>query len=832
MLSHYLLISLRSLRRTPLASIVNLSTLTVGIYCFLVTYAFVAFWNGADRHFEHADRIYVVTSGVTARDGSFDSGQAPRIPDQAIGYLRGDFPDIEQIARATVLHPEAIVAAEDKVVRASTVAVDPAFLEIFDLPFVAGDPRSALSSPASVVLTRPFAERLFGGENPIGRPVLIEDTLQAAVTGVIDEIPEPSHMGRSASASLRFDVLASYDAVEAVRSGTGNANAAESWINGNAVTYLLLPANGSISPAELRARLAGFPDRHIPSEWQRLSEIRYDAVPMTSLLGSQVEATWFLEGTGVSISAALLLLGGLVLFVACLNYANLATARAAMRTREVGLRKAIGARPSQIAFQHLLEAAISTTAALALAIVAFQLSAPMLNGLVEADLRLTFFAGSRLWLVLLAVLVIVSVLSSGLPAFVLSRARPVPALGGSAQRIGPRRLATLLVGVQFAAAAFLSITVVVIHAQNTELERAGLGVTTDPLLVITNDRRRTGVDPSTLRSELLSVPQVRGVTEMGPFAPWTGFALISVTDSPDGQGRSRSVFSGAVGFDFFSTFDMPVLAGRAFDPDRGEDRSGVAAEAGRSNLRIRNVVVNESFVETLGLGTAENAVGRLMYIPASRPQAVSQPLRIIGVVEDRLFSFFGADTTAMSFGLQQGLRFQIVRIAANDVAGALERIDATWTRLAPSVPVKRRFLDEVFEASYSTFRRINSVFTALAALAIMISTAGLIGMATLAAGRRRKEVAVRKTLGARTARLVLMLLLSFSIPVIVANVAAWPAAYITARQYLDTFVAPISLTPWPFMLCLAATIALAWLAVAAQSVTAARARPADVLRHE
>jgi putative ABC transport system permease protein len=248
-----------------------------------------------------------------------------------------------------------------------------------------------------------------------------------------------------------------------------------------------------------------------------------------------------------------------------------------------------------------------------------------------------------------------------------------------------------------------------------------------------------------------------------------------------------------------------------------------------------NVVVDRSAAAGLGFTTPQEAIDKLVYRPAPPTATVAQPpLRIIGVVEDRSFTFFKTPSSTIGaiYLLEADLGLTVARIAARDIDGGLAAVDATWKQLAPDVAISRRFLDEIFERAYSFYVRINTLFGFLAATAFAICVAGLFGMATFVAGRRRREIGVRKTLGGSTPQMVRLLLVGFSRPVLIANLVAWPAGYLAARAYLNQFPQSIALTPWPFVLSVAITLAIAWLSVASQTLRAARTPPAEVLRHE
>jgi putative ABC transport system permease protein len=492
MFRHYLAVALRNLRGAPLASAVNVITLAVGLVCFVTAYAFVRFWGGAEQHFVNAADTYVLTVTVRNRDNASAGGfnNLPRAPEVAAEHVRTDYPAIDKVAQAVIIDRVAMVASGGQAVRLFAVAVDPGFLEIFDLPFVAGDASSAFAAPRSVILTRDAAARLFGADDAIGKNVVVGNTVDATVTGVIDAIREPSHFGRSANAALPFDLLASRDVLDAVR-GTRAGPPSAGWFQfGNAITYLHLPASGTLSAESLAAQLAGFAERHVPADMLRTNDYSFGVVPVSKLLSGTDD---FFD-TGLSFTAVLLLLGGLVLGVACVNYANLATARAARRVREIGVRKAIGASPRQIAVQNLFEAGLLVAASLLVALAGFVVLQPLVKTLLGTELDATFFSSLRVWPALGALVVGVTLAAGAYPAFALSRVRPVSALATAQARLGSPLFSTLLVGAQFAVASFLLITVTIILLQNAEMRRTALRAIPDPLLIIENPTRTTKGD--------------------------------------------------------------------------------------------------------------------------------------------------------------------------------------------------------------------------------------------------------------------------------------------------------------------------------------------------
>lgn len=840
MLRHYWLLALRSVRRAPLASAVNMVVLAVGVACFLTAYAYTKFWQSSERYFTNADRIYALSQVVT-RPGTTAPVLQPFTSTQVAELMKADFPALENVARAIGVNDvngETSVSTGERALRLTGYAVDPEFLRIFALPFLAGDSQSALDMPGSVVLTKESAARLFGETDPLGKRLVVGNVVDATVTGVVGEIPAPSHMGRTAEGgvALGFEFLASMDIKQAAYENSlpPNARPPQGWFSGGvAVTYLLFPADGSFTPETLSAQLPAFAERNVPPATVAVLQARsltFELTPLRDLVRVSARGGAILPGLGVSTEAEILLLGALVLAIACMNYANLATARHARRTREVGLRRTLGAQPTQVMAQFLFDTGLTTVVALAAALLICVMAIPRLQFLAGTDFSITLFDGAGIWLFLIGVAVAVTFLAGAYPAFVLLRAAPLTAIQQRAA--GPRRLTTWLVGAQFAIASLLLIAVIVTSMQSDKIERAGFGVTEDPLLVIQNARAVTKVEQSSLRTELAKVPQVKAVTELAAL-PWERLFLPQIGDSPDPTSPARTVAQRSVGLDFFSVFGIRVLAGRTFAKNANDE-----APAGAP--RPQNIVVDRAFVETFGFGEPAQALDRLVYfnVPA-RPGAEPPPrraARIIGVVESVPFRFeqagFGFVPRAAYYAYGADLEYQVVRLTREDVKGALEAIDRTWERLAPNVAINRRFLDDVFNAYYQGYARAQRIFSILAAMAFFIATVGLFGMASFAAGRRTKEIGLRKTLGATKGQMVTLLFASFGRPVVIANLVAWPIAYLGARTYLVRFLDPIALTPWPFALSLAITVVIAIMAVFVQTLRAASTRPADVLRYD
>jgi putative ABC transport system permease protein len=851
MLGHYITIALRNLRRTPLTAAVNVIALALGLAAFVTAYGVVSFWEQSERHFTNVDRTYVITAGLEARNGSISTGERPTTNRLYADYLKAEFPDFEAVARTQTMSNEAGVSAGDVNERMFVVSADAQFLDIFDLPFVAGDAKNALREPNSIVLTQGAAQRLFGTEAVLGRTVTLGNALDVTVTGVIGPIPEPSYFGHSAAATVRFDALSSWDTIDGVQVAARTrqaqaqgqppppapperpANAPpppENWLGGYCcMTFVMTTATSPLTQVTLDAQLREFGNRHLPVAQQDIATLTVGAVPLGGLMVSQLDAQ-LLGGSGLSITTVLLALAALVLLVACVNYASLATGQAARRAREVGMRKVIGASRQRVMVQYLAEAGMLTALAAVVALLGVRLLTPLLHNSVGINLSVGLYSGG-FWLFLAGLLVVVTLLGGAYPAFVLGRVPPIEALRIGRSKMGPRFATTVLVGAQFAAASFLLIVVYVMYAQNNELQRTGLGVDADPIVVIPNFSQFSGVDNALLQDELRRIPQVTGVSAMSQ-SPWsTGVGVAPVGRSPEDSVVQVTAIMNTVGYDYFNTLGYTLLGGREFDRERGED---VRPQGPPSGTPI-NVVVDASFAEELGFSPPESAVEQDVYFPSGAQRAfggVAQPLHVIGVVGNKPLRFSSVGAKSNMFFMQPGIPYQLVRLSANDVSGGLAAIDALWKELSPKTTSGRKFMDELYDENYRNFARVNQVSAALALVAIAISVVGLFSMAVQVASRRLHEIGVRKSVGARSRQIVAMLLTQFAKPVVIANVIAWPLAYLVAQEYLGVFSTRVALTPAPFVVSLAATIVVACAVVGGQALRAARVNPATVLRAE
>jgi putative ABC transport system permease protein len=829
-LRHYIVNALRGFWRFKVTALVNLLGLTLAIVCFIATYLFIdTLLRNGDLQWKKAGRTYALTEELWTTPTNKMIPAFPAVDAGVAKYLRADLPGLEAVARGLPLG-QLPAAAEDRGTHLFAAAVDPEFLEIFDLRPLEGELHGALGSAHSAIITAHGAQELFGTtRNVVGKTVLLQNQVQVAIAAVIEDLPAGSHMSDSPTSALRFDLLVPMDFIKALSHPEAygfplNPDDPQ-WGNDSYPTYALLPADGSITLRQLQDTLRAFPARHVP-KGQIITV--YGAVPMTHMKLAAFEA--LTNNRGIPLTVSPFLLDALILAIACLNYANLTVAIATTRAREIGMRKVLGATQPHLIRQYLVEAALLGCAALLLVLVGTALAVPALDRAFGLQFTLGSLLRPELWGLVFLLLAFISLAGGAYPAFVLARIRPVESLRAATVRAGPRFVPTILVGVQFAAASFLLVVALLMTAENQVLQRVGLRPDRDPVVVIGNNIAQVGVPYESLRNELLRDPNIKSVSA-SLLAPWqNGGPHQALRRTLDNSSNALVSMMNIIHYDYFRTIGLRVLAGRDFDREHADPSFNWDPSADRTG-GAPAVILDRSLTRKLGWSSPQQAIDQSVYLAAPWDNTQpGRPMRVVGVVEDGYPRLVGPNTDVNFFVLNPAAsNVPLISIDRNDIPAALRHIDAIWKGLAPKVPVRRDFMDAMFNDAYELFASISTVLTGLSAFAFVIAIMGLIGMAIHITSRRMREIGIRKTLGASARGLLLMLLRDFSKPVLIANLIAWPFAYFAGQLYFNLFTQRASLTPEPFVVSLIITLLIAWLAVGAQALRAATVKPASVL---
>ena len=776
MFRNYLKIAVRNLLKNKVYSLINIFGLAIGIAFCILTLLYVRYEWSYDTFHEKADRIFRV---YYVQDKAGDRKIRPATPPALAPALKEEFPAIIRTARFNLMHGTNTVRYGEKSFRARIAYADPSFFDMFSFPQVVSDSQNLLRDVNAVVITRAMASKYFGRENPLGKTISADRGggrfRDYTVRGVI-EIP--------ANSTIRFDFLA---ALENIMQG----KQASSWQWHALTTYVELSDRARISdlddpaPAFLETHYAGLPGMKL---WFRpLTDVHLD--PKVK------QASAILSGIALS-----------VLLIACINFMNLSVALSSTRFKEVGLRKVVGARRSQLVCQFWGEAILLSIIALFLGIALAELLLPSFNGLVEKDLSISY---RNVWVSFLGLALLVGVVSGSYPALALSGSHPVEVLKGRLRIGGAGRFGKGLVLVQFCLSLVLIIATLVMTREMDYIRAKDLGFDLEHVI----DVHMYGLDGAERRRTLDAyrnmVPQYPNLLSMTA----SQSAIGNEGSGDDSQFEHRFFH---VDYDFFETLGMELKQGRDFSRDLASDAE-------------ESVIVNETFVRALGW---ESPIGKSM------PPTVRTNKTIIGVVKDFHLASLHHQIKPTAIHLlrpddpNQSFAHVFIRCRAEDVSATVDLLEATWKEIHPAHPFTYSFLDQDMERQYRTERRWDQMIRYAAVLAIFIACLGALGLTALAVARRTKEIGIRKVLGASVPRIVVLLSKEFTYLVIAANLVAWPAAYYAMTQWLQNFAYRIDLGIGIFVLGGLAVLVIAWLTVSYQAIRAALANPVDALRYE
>lgn len=808
---NYLIIAVRNLRKNRVYTLVNLLGLTIGLTVFLFGFFMVRYENSHDLFFANSDRIYTLGSLYTPTAGE-DRIQTSTLFPALVPIIEANVPEIEKIARTLVF--ERVASHGDHSFYEGVTFADKTLLEIFDFDYLYGSDQ-ALLEPRGLVLSEDTAIRYFGEADVIGEIITLDNKHDFYVRAVI-RIPENSHFSSGfALGADSLKMLGTLDDLEGIGSFRGDQDWSRIWL-GN-FTYVLLPEE--LDANWLQNRLDGIFQQFVPDrEKRRVSGVRVEPIERASLL------LW--DSYGVPVLKVIQFLCILVLITSCMNYTNLAVAQSLGRSREVGMRKVLGATRGQLLSQFIIESLMTVFVAVLCAMAILELVVPLFNLWSGSAMRLTYLVAIP-WLLL--VTLIVGIAAGAYPAWLATRASPVEALRDQARKGKTGMLfRSTMVGFQFAISIFMLATVMTMFLQNQRIEQASLifpktEVFTLHRLEAVNNRL------SILQRELLTIEGVEAVSGSSqvPFEQTNHSFEASLTP---GDEASKQRFNRInITPEFFDVYDIPLLAGRHLSEDIVNDR--FYNELGER--KMVNVIVNELALQRLGFNSIEESINQRIF-PLADDLGIGD-LIIVGVVPTQNIQglvsaekpwVFIWDTNSKNMDTAS------IRIKTDNVTDTLAQIDVVWKRVVPDRPMRGWFLDEGFYRNYRLLENVNKVVGILALVALLLTLIGIYGLAHFYSVQKTKEIGLRRVLGAAVIEIVWMLIWRFSKPLLCSLAVALPASFLTSHLYLNLFDDRIES---PFFVVLGAAfilIILSWVTVASQTIRAAKANPVRALRYE
>ena len=807
MFINYVKIALRNFLKHKGFSFINIFGLAIGVACCLLIVLYVSDEVSYDKYHEKADQIYRVGIRGFVNNNLFH-GVITCSP--MAQTLVNEFPEVTAATRLRNFG-FPVFRYEDKVFSEERVFwVDQDFFDVFTVPFINGDPKTALTQPNSIVLTRSMASKYFGDEDPVGKSLNADKRRDYLVTGVVEDVPHNSH--------FHYDFLASLLTYDDSRSPI--------WVSNNYHTYFVLQEGAS--PKAFEAKLVELVKKYVGPQIQAAAGITleqffesggdwsYFTQPLTSIhLYSHLD--YELEPNGdIAYVYIFSIIAIGILLVACINFVNLATARATNRAREVGIRKTVGSTRIQLIRQFISEATILSFFAVLLALLAVQFLLPFFNNITGKDLAVPYLQNMFTIPFLLGLVLFIGILAGTYPAFFLASFDPVVVLKTEMSgRSKKSNMRNVLVMFQFTVSIVLIIGTVIVSRQLRYIQNRNLGFNKEQVVIVkkTDD---IGNQIQAFRQELLKNPNVINATNTND--------LIG-----NEFGNSAYKFAGATGEEahllytyftdpyFVETYQIEMAAGRYYEEGRQADQ--------------QSAVINEAAVKDLGI---TDPVGKQLVAIAPNPDQ-SLTFTIIGVMKNFNFKSLHHRIDPLIvhlYGPEGRGRFVSVRIHGENIRETMAFLENTWRKFVSNQAFEYDFFDDHFARIYQAEERTGQIFFSFSLLAIIIASLGLFGLAAFVAEQRTKEIGIRKVLGATQTGIIFLLSRQFTKWVIFSNLFAWPIAYYFMRKWLQRFAYQTSISVWSFLLAFVVVLFMALLTVSYQTVKASRSNPVELLRHE
>ncbi len=802
-------IAIRNLRKYKLYAAINIAGLAIGLTIYVFGGLLVTYESTHDLFFKNSDRIYTVGSVAAPElNVGIDFLDAAH---SAVGpIIEAELTDVEAVAR--IIGQQYLVTMGSESFYQQIRFADPSLLEIFDLEYIDGD-SGALNDPTGVVISETSAIKYFGKTDAVGEIITLDNEFDFYVAAVIKDVPQNSHFNSMPIGETTLDIIAPLKALTRLR----DYDEAGEWDNlslGN-LTYVLLP--DTLGEEWLQLQMDGIFERHVSEKMQEV----ISGFWINPLAHANV-AIW--DSLGMPVIMVVQLLSILVLLVACVNYTNLATAQSLGRSREVGMRKTMGAGQGQLLVQFLVESLVITTIAMLIAIAALEIVIPLFNNAADKVMALNYVR-TLPWLI--GTTAIVGICAGLYPAWLITRASPIDALRDVARK-GKKgsTVRSFMIGAQFAISAFMLSIVAIVYMQNEKVKDASYEFPRSEIYGL----NRLGIESirdrlDTLRYELEALPDVDSVAFSSQVPYEQNNSTTSVTAKAGDEAGKLTIQLLRMSPEFLATYDIPLLAGRNLDRDIANDKYEY------EETEVLNVLVNELALDHLGIASPQDAINQRFY-DLDDSDALRE-LVIVGVVPTQnIVGLFNEEKPWFYTYQPETFRVASIRVTSGNMMEAVEDIEGVWKRVIPEYPMQGRFLDEVFNDVYQILKYMNMALAGFAFVALSLALIGLFGLAAFMATQRTKEIGVRKVLGANTLQIARLLVWQFSRPVLWALALALPAAYFAANVYLDFFADRISSPILVLLVAGGIAVMFAWGTVAGHAIRIARANPILALRYE
>jgi putative ABC transport system permease protein len=806
MIRNYFRSAFRNIKRHPFISFINIFGLTVGLTCCLLILTYVISEKSYDRYDKNADNIYRITR-IFYSAPNVESLHLSAIAPAFGPGLKLAFSDMQEMTRTLPNGVTSFRYKEKLFNEQNTFFADENFFDFFTVPVLKGDGRKALTEPYTAMLTPDIAKKYFGDEDPMNKQIILDGNKHAfIVKGIYSPFPFNSHM--------HPDILVSFSTL---KDSTiyGEKQLATNYGNNAFQTYLMFPKD--YTAERIEARFPDFLDKYCAAlgappklkvhNTTKLTAQKLTDIHLTSHLDDEIEENG--NSTLVYIFSAIALF---ILLIACINYMNLSTARSALRAKEIGIRKVVGAQRKEIIAQFLSESVIVTYVSLLLAFCIAALVLPAVNHMSGLQLTISSLFS---WYFLIPVLLlpcIVGLISGIYPALFMSSFIPVKVLKGLFKvQTGTFSFRKVLVVLQFSISIVLIVATAVVFRQLQYIQDKDLGFDKDHVLTLVGGGA-LGDQFDAFKTDLLSNPNIKSIGRSSrvPSGRLLDDQGASVLEGGSFQPLKVDLKQVAVDDGFIPTFGITMAAGRNFSHNIKTDSN--------------KFIINETTVKTLGWGTAEKAINKQI-------KYGSVTGNVIGVMKDFHFESLHQPIVPMILIWQPYGRISI-KISGQNVPASVSQIRNSFMHYAPTTPFDFTFLDQRFDQLYHSEQQQGTLFTIFACIAIFIACLGLFGLSAFTIGQRVKEIGVRKVLGASVPQIVTELSKDFLVLVLIAAAVAIPVALYAMNRWLGTFAFRIDVSWWILAAAGIIAVIIAFATISVQSIKAATANPVKSLRSE
>ncbi len=809
MLKNYFKIAFRNLWKNKSFSAINIFGLAIGLcICLLIT-LFVTDELSYDKYNKKADRIYRVNADVRINGTEFNDRASPA----ALGpVLAKEYSQIEKTVRIMDDGKILVKKGTETLSEPNSFFADSTLFDVFTLPMIAGDPKTALTQPNSLVIAENTAKKYFNSTDVIGKTLLLNNTTNYKITGVIKDMPAQSH--------FHFNFIKAMSEREDSRSTF--------WLSNNFDTYIL--ARSGTDEKTINNYLKEVTKKYAEPQLQEIAHSSFDdlakkgdrygyvTIPLTkihlySTITTEIEPSGNIQNIYIFIVIAVF-----ILLIAGVNFMNLSTARSAGRSKEVGVRKVLGSNRSSLIAQFLTESVLTSFIALLLALIIAELMLPYFNQLSGKEITLRLFSTSWMLPALLFTTLIVGLLAGLYPAFFLSAFEPIKVLKGKlASGFKAGWLSNSLLVFQFTAAIILIVGTLVIYSQLNYIRNKKLGYNREQVLVLKNIYA-LGTHSQTFKNEVQSLQGVVSITMARSLPTSPDFNSNAFSkDASFNAAQSLVLQEWRVDANYIPTMGMEIKEGRNFSPQMPTDSAAV--------------IINETAANMLGSG---NPLNKKLYQPGSQSNSI-ETLNIIGIVKDFNSGSLRNKIGPVIFTLEDNRNNMAIRIKTTNISSLIAQIENLYHSMDNNMagqPFIYSFMDDDFNRLYSSEQRTGKIFVSFTFFAILIACLGLFGLVTYAAEQRTKEIGIRKVLGASLSNIVSMLSKDFLRLVTIAMIIAFPIAWWGMNRWLQDFAYRTNISWWVFASAGVVALLIALITVSFQAIKAAMANPVKSLRTE